>query len=604
MPTQADRKEPARGEEHYKAEAMLRYTYKELTTFSLVMLLMMWAFYLLDSVHSDWVEGRLRSHVSEQLVQKNVILSNTLTSKISLLYGLRTFVEMDPSPARLDAEFDYLATSLRGNSAGVRALQLVKNGVIQYMHPMEGNESALGLNLLDDPRSTVNESIRHALKSDRVTLNGPLELKQGGLGIVARLPVRCKDATWGLAAVVIDLPELFAEAGIASHRGELLLAARDANGNVFFGSEDVFSKSPEIQRIPLIDGYWEVAAAPATGWLELVSDQVISFRVACIIVLLLLFTLFFVSTRSKYILQKLVERRTNELQTLNLELKHEIDARRRTEIDLVTARDKAEHSERLKDAFLASMSHEIRTPLHVILGYVDLLRAPDEEILHDKVTYISSMKTAGNRLMRTVEELLHISSLRAGTFKPKRSDFDIVSTTKALVRNYHAEATDRGLELVFRSNLVRAQLHADRYSIEQSITNLIDNAIKYTEKGVVEVSIDGTDSHCSISVRDSGIGISEEYIRNVFDVFSQEICGYNRPYDGLGLGLALTKRYVELHGGKIHVESVKGKGSEFTLQLPTISTIAHTVPEVEKADMRSVVDAPSLRLIKNTARVA
>lgn len=583
---------------------MLRYTYKEMTTFSLVILLMMWAFYLLDSVHSRWVEGRVRAHVSEQLVQKSVVLNNALNSKISLLYGLRTFVEMDASQKRLDQEFEYVASSLRANSRGVRALQLVKNGVIQYMYPMEGNEAAYGHNLLNDPRPSVPLTLHNALQSDRVTLNGPLELKQGGSGIVARLPVHCDDATWGLAAVVIDLPELFAEAGIVNEERNLLFAARVAGRNAFFGSGEVFENAPVIQRIPLIEGHWELAAAPPSGWLELVSDQVVSFRVACAVVLLLLLSLFIVSTRSKVLLHKLVERRTSELQKANDDLKGEIEARRRTEIDLVSARDKAEHSDRLKDAFLASMSHEIRTPLHVILGYVDLLRAPEAEIEADKEMYISSMKNAGRRLMRTVEDLLHISSLRAGTFKLKRTEYDIVSATKKLVRSFHCEAEERGLEVVFRSNLVRAEVQADPYSIEQCISNLLDNALKYTEKGAIEISIDGTDTRCMIAVSDSGIGISEEYVRSVFDVFSQEVSGYNRPYDGLGLGLTLTKRYAELHGGCVTVESKKGVGSRFTLELPAISVVQHVVPEEERCEVRHEVDAPALRLIKQNMRVA
>ncbi|MDT8323204.1 MAG: HAMP domain-containing sensor histidine kinase, partial [Bacteroidota bacterium] len=345
-------------------------------------------------------------------------------------------------------------------------------------------------------------------------------------------------------------------------------------------------------------------AVPVGGWQAAVTDQILAFRIAGGIILLLLLSLFLVSTRNKYILSRLVERRTRELQALNEELRHEVEARRRTEQDLVAARDKAQHSERLKDAFIASMSHEIRTPLHVILGYVELLRAPDEEIGHEKDSFIDSMKNAGGRLMRTVEEVLHISSLRAGTFKTHKEDVDAVDMTRTLVRSYRSLATDRGLGLVFRSTLVRAQVHADRYCIEQVLTNLIDNAVKYTENGSVEVSIDGSENDCRISVRDSGIGISEEYIRHVFDVFSQEEIGYNRPYDGLGLGLALTKRYVELHGGDITVRSEKGHGSEFIVALPAMATVRHSVPEEECSRGRPAMEAPALTLIRDAAHVA
>ena len=587
-----------------EVEAMLRYTYRELTTFSLIMLLMMWGFYLLDSVHSNWVEGRVRTHVAERLVQRGVILSNTLNSKLSLLYGLRSFVEVDPDPARIDKEFPYIAGSLRGSSGGVRALQLVKDGIIRYTYPNNRDEGLVGYNLLKDPRPSVRRTIHKAMESEQITLNGPLELKQGGSGLVARLPVRCSGKTWGLAAVVIDLEELFIEAGVTSRHGELLVSARDTDRNTFFGDPDVFMSSPVIQRIPLVDGHWEVAAVPASGWAATVSDQVLSFRISGSIILILLLSLFMVATRKKYVLSKLVERRTSELQTLNAELKQEVEARRQTEQDLVAARDKAEHSDRLKDAFITSMSHEIRTPLHVILGYVDLLRAPDEEIGHEKEMFIESMKNAGGRLMRTVEDLLHISSLKAGTFKMKKQDIDLVTTTKSLVHNYHDLAADRGLRLVFRSKLVRAEMHADSYSLEQVLNNLLDNAIKYTEQGTVEVSIDGTENSCCVSVKDSGIGISSDYLRHAFDVFSQECIGYNRPYDGLGLGLALTKQYVELNGGRITVHSEKGAGSEFRVTLPVHAVVAHGIPEEVTTDCRQVIEAPSLTFIRNAANVA
>ena len=583
---------------------MLRYTYREMTTIALVMLLLTWAFYLLDSVHTRWVEGRVRAHVSEQLVERGADLRTALNNRVSLLYGLRGFVEVDPSPARLRREFDHIAASLKGQCNGIRALQLVRDGVIEYTYPLAGNECVVGLDLLNDPRPSVQRTVREAMSREGVSLNGPLELAQGGSGIIARLPVRQGDRTWGLAAVVIDLKSLFVDAGITSRHGGLLVSARDTEHNIFFGDPDVFTEGASVQRIPLIDGYWEVAAVPAGGWASTVSDQVTAFRISGGIILLLLLTLFLVSTRSKYVLSRLVERRTAELQDLNSELQREVEARKRTETDLVAARDRAEQSDRLKDAFITTMSHEIRTPLHVILGYVDLLRAPDEEIRDEKEMFISSMKNAGNRLMRTVEEVLHISSLRTGTFKMQKQDVELVSAAKTVVRNYRDTAADRGLRLVFRSDLVRAQVQADRYSIDQVLTNLLENALKYTETGSVEVGVDGDETSCRITVKDSGIGMSAEYLNSAFDVFSQEQIGYNRRYDGLGLGLALTKRYVELHGGEITVHSEKGQGSEFCVTLPATATVKHGIPEMESTEVRATSQSPTLTLIHRSASVA
>ncbi|MBE0645255.1 MAG: CHASE domain-containing protein [Bacteroidetes bacterium] len=584
---------------------MLRYTYKEFTSFSLILLLMVWAFYLLDSVHGRWVESRVRTNVAEQLVQQSVMLGNALNNKLSLLYGLRSFVETRSASQFTSEEFDNIAATLRGNSAAIRGMQLVKNGVITNMYPLKGNEAALGHNLLEDPRPAVAVSVRRAYENDFVTINGPLELKQGGQAIVARLPIRAKGKVWGLAAIIIDLPELFMESGLDTDEAGLLFAVRDQNRGTFFGSEEVFANTPEQQRIPLLDGYWDLAAAPKDGWLSLVAEQVLAFRIAGVIIILLLMTLFFVSSRSKYILHKLVDRRTQELELLNTELRHEVEARKRTEADLITARDKAQHSDRLKDAFIATMSHEIRTPLHVILGYVDLLHNPDDQsVSEEHAMYTQSMKSAGRRLMRSVEELLHISSLRAGTFKVDPEDFDLVESTRAVVREFREAAKERGLSLVLKSTLSKACIYADRYSLEQAITNLVDNAIKYTETGEVEIFLQGEGNDCTLRVKDTGIGISDEYIRHVFDVFSQEKIGYNRPYDGLGLGLSLTRQFVELNSGKIDVRSEKGKGSEFTLSFPTIMPVEHVIVEEERVNVLQHANGPSLTLIQTVAQVA
>ncbi|MFZ1730896.1 MAG: ATP-binding protein [Bacteroidota bacterium] len=583
----------------------MRYSYKEFTSFSLVLLLLVWAFYLLDSVHGKWAESRVRTTVDEQLLQQSVILGNALNSKISLLYGLRSYIETNPSDGVRNAEFQNIASTLRGSSASIRALQLVEDGIITHVYPLQGNEAALGLDVLNDPRPAVATSVRRAYQTNIVTINGPLELKQGGKAIVARLPIFRNGKIWGLAAIIIDLPDLFLEAGLAENVGDLLIAVRDQNRGVFFGSDNIFANSPEQQRVPLVDGYWDIAAAPEAGWMSLVREEILTFRIAGAVIMLLLVSLFFVSSRGKYVLQKLVDRRTQELESLNSELRREVETRRRTEADLITARDKAEHSDRLKDAFIATMSHEIRTPLHVILGYVDLLCTPlNSKVSNENALYMSSMKGASRRLMRSVEELLHISSLRAGTFKLDPEDFDIVESTRNVVREFHHAAKERGITLAFKSTLASAKIYADRYSLEQAVTNLVDNAIKYTEKGEVEIFVKGEGNDCTLSVRDTGIGISEDYIRHVFDVFSQEKTGYSRPYDGLGLGLSLTRQFIEINSGKIDVRSEKGHGSEFTIAFPTVAPVEHGIVEEERVDAVQSVKGPSLTLIQNLARVA
>lgn len=251
-----------------------------------------------------------------------------------------------------------------------------------------------------------------------------------------------------------------------------------------------------------------------------------------------------------------------------LAVKEDVTSRKQAEAELIAAKERAEQSDRLKNAFIATMSHEIRTPLNIIMGFVQLLQSAPPEELPDMQSYVTSIERAAQRLMRTVEELLHISSLEAGTFKVERSVQDLCLLLRDLTGDLRGEITARGLEFRLDVTVPRAAVLIDRYTIEQALQNLIDNALKYTESGSIGVSLGIENGEALLAVSDTGIGIGDEFIDRVFDVFSQEKTGYSRPYDGLGLGLALTRRYVELNGGRIAVQSVKGKGSTFTVALP------------------------------------
>jgi PAS domain S-box-containing protein len=245
----------------------------------------------------------------------------------------------------------------------------------------------------------------------------------------------------------------------------------------------------------------------------------------------------------------------------------DITQQERQRAELIAAKERAEQSDKLKDAFIANISHEIRTPLHIIIGYSNLITNELVGQLYPEMeSYFQAIRRGSHRLMRTVEHILNISSIQVGTFSVQPEEIRLSERIEDLVQEMKSLAHKKGLLLNFKTECPSVILFADRYCIDQAVSNVIDNAIKFTKKGHIDVRVYCQDRRVGIEISDTGIGMAPEYLPKVFSVFSQEASGYTRPFDGLGLGLSLTKKYVELNRGSITVKSRKGKGSVFTLQ--------------------------------------
>jgi signal transduction histidine kinase len=246
---------------------------------------------------------------------------------------------------------------------------------------------------------------------------------------------------------------------------------------------------------------------------------------------------------------------------------YNITERKRVEEELIFAKNKAEESDRLKTSFLANMSHEIRTPMNGILGFADILL--DEELSgDDRERYIRIIQSSGERLLKTVNDIIEISKIETGQIALSFKEVDICREIRELGRFFKAEAEKKGL--IFRYNLSCEEMSiiTDPVKLNSILSNLIKNAVKFTDIGFITIGVKHEDGHNLIFVRDTGDGIPQHRQQAIFNRFEQADIEDRKALQGSGLGLAIAKSYVELLGGKIWVESIEKKGSTFYVKLP------------------------------------
>ena len=237
------------------------------------------------------------------------------------------------------------------------------------------------------------------------------------------------------------------------------------------------------------------------------------------------------------------------------------------EENLINAKEKAEEADKIKSEFLAQMSHEIRTPINIMLSYNSLIKEElFEKIDSDWHGAFNSIELAGRRLIRTIDLILNMSIIQSGKIDINISNVDLYFAVLHLVHEFSVIAEEKKIEIKLEKLSDNVIIKSDEYIISQVFQNLIDNAIKYTNEGIVEIIIyTNKENKLCVDVKDTGIGISQKYLNIMFKPFTQEDTGYARRYEGVGLGLALVKNYLGLLNAEIFVKSEKGKGSIFTV---------------------------------------
>lgn len=296
-----------------------RLTTALITLAALIILLVAWW------QATTWFRGRLiaetRSEAALEVSLRGNVLTSILNRRFARLQGLYAFAQADPNMEMLSETFEEFASALYTDSSGIRNMAIAPGGVVQSVYPLAGNESVIGYSPLDDPRPQVKADAIKAIETGEIIISGPVDLVQGGTGIILRQAVYTKDGDfWGLVNLVIDFQVLLTEAGVNESDGNLEFALRNEQGQVLSGSPEIFNRDPVLNTIELPEGVWELGAVPPDGWQATIQEQQLLFTLSGLVIVFLLASLIYLLINRQARLTLAVQSRTAELSLLNKQL--------------------------------------------------------------------------------------------------------------------------------------------------------------------------------------------------------------------------------------------------------------------------------------------
>ena len=295
------------------------------------------------------------------------------------------------------------------------------------------------------------------------------------------------------------------------------------------------------------------------------------YLIVSVFLLLLVFfvTYYFMARFQSKQLKRLVEERTLELYQKMIAHKQTQEVLQRMNAELLIAKEQAESGDRLKTAFMNNISHEIRTPLNGIIGFSELMADPDLTPT-ERSQYHEIVKSSSDRLLSTVTDYMDISLLASGNQEVRKNMFNLSDLLDDIYNRFLKPCKSKNLALTLQTpeTAGKLQIISDRELLYKVLYHLVDNAVKFTRQGTVSFGIEVKGNELEFFVKDTGVGISNEVQASIFNKFTQENVSNTRGHEGSGLGLSIVKGIVELLGGRIWLESVKGKGSSVFFSIP------------------------------------
>ena len=511
------------------------------------------SFILTQQVANYFIEDRIAKE--KQLVQHTaqttaLHFESKIEKYLSAASFFKNYLLLNGEEAT-SANFDQLASAIMDKNGVIQCLELAKDGVIDNVYPLQGNEHVLGLNLLTAAKRSYEASL--ARSTGKYTIAGPFPLVQGGVGALLFDPIfkynnKGEYRFWGFAVVVIDWEAFVKEVNLQHleksgyhysiwHRDPYTGAKANIAASDHLVSVDAIQVS-----CPMPNDFWYVDIEVDGGWISPLTQDAYLALAMLISLLLTIGYWQFATGRVK-----------------EQEHKQQLEA----------ALARANVANEAKTRFLFSMSHDIRTPMNAILGFTDIAKGSSD--LNQIKDCLRKIGLAGDLLLKLINEVLNISRIESGTLRPALEKTDLQQFARDLEMLFKQSMEDKEITFSVSCALKNPFVEADSQHMQAICVNLIANAQKFTAAGGrVGVCIEQMETKADtavyrIQVSDTGIGMSEEFQKVQYQLFERERTSTVTRTEGTGLGLAIVKRLVDMLQGRIECESQVGKGTTYSL---------------------------------------
>lgn len=471
----------------------------------------------------------------------------------------------------------------------IQSIQVAPNGVVTEIYPSAGNEAGKIDLIHDKDRSKIS---CYARDNDVITMQGPFNLKQGGSGIAIRNPVYLKDSNggkefWGFAIVIIRVPEIFSGTidALSGFGYDFRLSKTVSPWDQTY--QEIYStgtgmKDAVSYEFDLGDSRWKLEVESQNGWN---SNQGLFFILVFGVLMLLLISGLIA------VILSFREAKASEAQTARLNR------------ELQEALEQANVASVAKSRFISSMSHDIRTPMNAIMGYaaIALTKEPNPDVKD----CLKKINNSANHLLTLINNVLEISRIESGKMIANPTRTNLPAMLDEVVDIAQGFIANRKLELkVNRGKVAIPDVLVDEIRVREVLINVLGNAVKYTKDGgtitfSTEIRKGNTSSDIVVifTIADTGIGMSKDFQAHMFDDFAQENTDARTQYNGNGLGLAISKKYVDLLGGTITVDSKKNIGTTFTIEIPM--TLTTTKPLNSEEPTNSDISGLHILLVED-----
>ena len=470
-----------------------------------------------------------------------------------------------------DAQFAQLSRLMQDEDYIIKTHEIAKDGIVSQIYPIQGNENAMGFNVLED--SERKKAALLARDSGEYTIAGPFDLVQGGTGVLLFDPVYQTDAQgnekfWGFSILVMDWEKFIDKMELdkleeAGYHYQIWKRGNKDDEQVVIAQCTNFKKDDTLEvacKVPNDTWYFEII--PGNGWITSMQKLwglLISLMTAFIIMIVYL--------------QFRMQRYREQVH----------------ETELEKAVYEAKSANEAKTRFLFNMSHDIRTPMNAIIGFAELLEKHIDE--RDRaLDYIGKIKSSSEFLLSLINYVLETARIESGKTSLKKEVRCVSGLIESLADIFEPEVRKKGLTYSYTKDIQHDYVIGDETKIREIFINIIGNSLKYTPAGgkiTIDIKELPSDREnyivYKIVVEDTGIGMSKEYLPHIFEEFSREHTSTESKVIGTGLGLPIVKALIDLMGGTIEIESEVGKGTKTTVMIPfEIATQEQILEEQQK----------------------